>query len=940
MRNIKKLLALMLVMVMALGMVPMVATASDNGFTDADDIEFVEAADILEELEIIRGYTDGSFQPKQTVTRAEAMAFIVRSLLTPAVANRLPSGTSSFTDVLSNPSAAWASGVIEYAVSQGIALGRGEGIFDPQAPVTGIEMAAFWLRALGIGAYNDPATWAISAVADGTKLDILTIGDDVDLSAPATREQVALYTFNSLFAGTKEVEVTPARYMIVTTNDELDLHNVDILDGVVFDTYAAAISAALSVTGSVYNPELDTKGQFMVRTVAKVTRTEGGLADDMFNLQKRDADDVFYRPVVEYLRNNRVMYTAAVPVLERYTSRVSEATLYNALGLTGSGFLAADERVTLARNGDGLEPQPLRRGESTAFIGSERTIGNGVITEVYAIGENYRIVQINVYVGEVSDVLAATATLGRRIQVTAHTGEATGDFETANFAKDDIFLYTFADEEIQDIWPAAFVSGVTVTSTSGAVALTAHDSNNNGSFVAGGTTYRFNRFSKSNADLVTHPDRAHDLWLDDNDYVVLARVSQAATPNYLFTLDGGPFGMMHQALVVFADGTIETITVSHVGGVAGESTTDESIYTYTMTNNVYKLTLATNQNTASGGTLTLTAGEPSLAGATAAHFANDRTTFVIGNHDGTRFTPYTGYRDVQGIDEAESWAYVRAGGGNAITIAFMFNGTLTAAAGRSVVIVKDGVGTGTDSFGPFREYRAIIDGEITTVKYDVENTGGELFSDGVIYKAGSVNLDDGGRVIRQVEGFAEVRSKPNNVYQVVTTHSDGVIRLDNGTDGVLPFNLDANDITVFRMRKHPDSIIEGTLANVREGDLVMIDQVSGNNPRITTIYVFAQDRFTVTASPTSITYNGATYSVTLSHTAAAAGIEVTATIAITSGTVTANTSLTLSTGDGVVWVGGSPADFVDGNTSAAPAKTIKFTVDRNATVTLVASNTL
>ena len=441
MRNIKKLLALMLVMVMALGMIPMVASA-DNGFTDADDIEYFEAAGLLKELGVIVGYTDGSYQPKQTVTRAEAMAYIVRMLLTPAVANRLPGGSSSFTDVLSNPSAAWASGIIEYAVSQGIALGRGDGIFDPQGAVTGIEMAAFLLRALKIGAYNDPATWAIHAVADGTRLGILTIGDDVDLSASAIRDQVGLYTFNALFAGSETVDLG-TEYELVANIDNNTAHNIKGLHGSRFSTRSELVTIATAAGGEyitgAFNLTEDPEKEYAI-VEHKLTETKGGLAEDVFKMTSRSASDPFRRPVTEHLIDHRVVYTATDTPLEVYTAAVTENTLYNLLGLTPT----SDISISAFRDGTAVAGQMIRRGE-TSNVGIS---GNGVLTEVYRNGRTITIVQINTYLAQVVAVHAATATRDRRVDFiiwmggSVLEGEDTSidSYETDEFAVDDYLL--------------------------------------------------------------------------------------------------------------------------------------------------------------------------------------------------------------------------------------------------------------------------------------------------------------------------------------------------------------------------------------------------------------------------------------------------------------------------------------------------------------------
>ena len=69
MRNLKKILALVLALVMSLSLVT-IANAAD--FTDNDDISYEEAADVMNAIGIIEGFEDGSFDPDGTLTREQA----------------------------------------------------------------------------------------------------------------------------------------------------------------------------------------------------------------------------------------------------------------------------------------------------------------------------------------------------------------------------------------------------------------------------------------------------------------------------------------------------------------------------------------------------------------------------------------------------------------------------------------------------------------------------------------------------------------------------------------------------------------------------------------------------------------------------------------------------------------------------------------------------
>ena len=75
MRNLKKILALVLALVMSFSLM-----ATANAFTDSDKINdtYEEAVEVLSALKVFQGYDNGSFVPQGSITRAEVAAIIYR----------------------------------------------------------------------------------------------------------------------------------------------------------------------------------------------------------------------------------------------------------------------------------------------------------------------------------------------------------------------------------------------------------------------------------------------------------------------------------------------------------------------------------------------------------------------------------------------------------------------------------------------------------------------------------------------------------------------------------------------------------------------------------------------------------------------------------------------------------------------------------------------
>ena len=145
MRNLKRALSLALASVMLLGM--MVVGSSAKGiddFTDKAEIVNQDAVAVTSAIGLFDGYEDGSFGPKNVVTRAE-MAVIISTMLYGAGVNvNQFAETNVFTDV-----PAWAQGYVNLCSSLGIVAGVGDGKFDPNATVTTAQAVLMLCRALG-----------------------------------------------------------------------------------------------------------------------------------------------------------------------------------------------------------------------------------------------------------------------------------------------------------------------------------------------------------------------------------------------------------------------------------------------------------------------------------------------------------------------------------------------------------------------------------------------------------------------------------------------------------------------------------------------------------------------------------------------------------------------------------------------------------------------
>ncbi|MDR1299548.1 MAG: S-layer homology domain-containing protein, partial [Oscillospiraceae bacterium] len=197
MKNLRKALSLALVVALSLSLAVAAGAKNVGDYPDKESVtpDYLEAVDVLTALGVFEGNDDGSLDPQGTFTRAQAAKILTYISIGTTAANRLSHRASSFTDVATDH---WANPFIEYAVEKGIINGTGNNQFAPDSPVTGAQAAKMLLVALGYGVkgeYVGPS-WELKAIVDGQARGILTV--DADLSAPAKREEVAQYTFNTI----------------------------------------------------------------------------------------------------------------------------------------------------------------------------------------------------------------------------------------------------------------------------------------------------------------------------------------------------------------------------------------------------------------------------------------------------------------------------------------------------------------------------------------------------------------------------------------------------------------------------------------------------------------------------------------------------------------------------------------------------------------------
>lgn len=164
------------------------------------------ALDDLSARGLLRGLPEGTFEPERPMTRAELAAQVAKLFNLPA---RLPA--SSFSDVSPDN---WAAEPIRRSVQMGFLKGLPESSFEPDKPVTRVEVVVAIANGLSLSSTAPAATvlqrysdrselpgWAVAPLVAATEAGLVVNSPDparLEPNRPATRAEVAVMMHRAL----------------------------------------------------------------------------------------------------------------------------------------------------------------------------------------------------------------------------------------------------------------------------------------------------------------------------------------------------------------------------------------------------------------------------------------------------------------------------------------------------------------------------------------------------------------------------------------------------------------------------------------------------------------------------------------------------------------------------------------------------------------------
>ena len=398
----KKLLAMVLALVMTMSLaVSASAVKADEKINE----DYAEAVAVLNGMGVFKGYEDGSFKPENKITRAEVATIIYR-IYTKDVAKNDKSGLyasyNKFTDMAG---AGWAAGYIGYCANAELVKGYPDGTFKPSGNVTGYEVLAMILRAVGYDKNGEftGADWALNVAKYAEQLKILeNVAKTTDLSAPATRELVSEILFRAI--------------------------NVPMV------TYTAAFGYQnVGLNGDNDN---------------KLFKNNVTLGEKNFDLKKDvKTADKFGRPTITWTYNTGDEKTViAVKPLATFTEPAKNCEVYDESGL------AKDTKLDVYTNSKDKDGTYVIADNKETCAETQQ----GRLTEIY----KDRVVNVDTFLAEVEKAVAEKTDAKGHVtkayvlvdDIYGFEGKFDDKFVTSDeFKADDMVLVTVADGKIQSM---------------------------------------------------------------------------------------------------------------------------------------------------------------------------------------------------------------------------------------------------------------------------------------------------------------------------------------------------------------------------------------------------------------------------------------------------------------------------------------------------------
>ena len=766
MRNLKKVLSLVLCVAMMLSVMVVGAGAA---FSDQSKIKNTEAVDACTALNIIGGYPDGSFKPEGNITRAEVTKMICVALNGGKEPNLATNATPTFSDVRTNANSAWAEKYIESCASQGIVSGVGAGKFAPAGNVTGTQLAKMLLVSLGYKSENEGFTgnaWATNVNTVASAKGLYAGLEKLDVSAALTRDSAAQMIWNALNAYEVEYKTN-----LVADKDGKLSTQITVQDKVGIDNKTKITLLndkydAIAITGTLTRVKQD-KGKSTYSITVTDPKQDGKNYNDStdpvsYTEVTKDYSDLLYQNVRVLVKPDNNGKDAVVYGVYATNKNTTQTGILKNLKMDGDKAKldgtkydlasAADQTVYL--NGKDVSASYQTKNQQNSAItkgaiqGFIEQYGDGSTTkyetaaymqptEVSLLATdgttNYSILKVKTIA-----VAKVTAVGSDYVNVTFKKGDSSIITKT-KLENDDWNWYSGIKKDDYVIVTAAGNYGTNkglvekATVVSGKVTGT---KSTDGVYVSGSW---YTMAGKGSAFVKRPNTGANVEMVIVNGYVYYTDTTAGSIDDVALLVEAaakGGTGSKWEARMIFADGSDKTVDIEknwedkdnsgHAIGKMVEGTNDPVLVTYSVSNGVYTLTKIGTAHTYDGDTDFETAGYDAYAAVTTT--ASSKTdgsikdvTVNVTNYDKTTATATKLYYESTGVvfvkykvktDGSADYKVVSG------KTASGYNKALTAA---SAVVNKSGnsyyaqaayINLGTGSTGGGADNYAVVTGDV------------------------------------------------------------------------------------------------------------------------------------------------------------------------------------------------------------------------------------
>lgn len=755
MKNLKKVLSLVLALAMALSLMTVAFAKDASDYADYDKVTYNEAVDVMTAIGVFDGMDGTNFDPAGTLTREQAAKIITYMLMGKENADKLTTTIAPYSDVSASR---WSAGAIAYCTNAGILSGVGHGKFNPTDKLTGLQFSKMLLVALGYSADQENLTgesWGINAATLGIAAGLTDGMTGVALNGYLTREQAAQMAFNA----EKAVMVEYATKTEVTTG----AGTVTISGG--------RRDVEWSIGGAANDGNIDHDGYVQF---AEKYCTDLVAAPD---------SDAFYNPATTWNFKGTDVGTYVDKAGLTYTSTVNYKALKKAL----PSAVVSNIHGTVNYYVDGA---PATFRDANLIAGNDvdlATTGKGVLTQIYYT--------YNTATKDYTVTITSTNTYATKVTSSEKNDDGKYDIDTtsvykfeseASFAEDTIVLYTWSAKEngVQTMKAAQSITGDTT--------LVKTDTTNQAvSFTMNGTTYEysmmFDKNDKGDQGKLTQNAKNVVAYVDDYGYVI--RIDKAdVADNYAVILaynQAWTAGKTTEVQLLLSDGTVKKVEANTSKSFGGSWNTNlnNDLVTYTVdSDGIYTLKNAGADDAAANGYAYVTKGTSGMKinvaqnAPTVNEYANNKTIFFL--YDGDSYKAYVGINNVPSLSGAiTNYAIAKDATTGIVKAVYLVSSSNieTGTAGETAAYLMKHAAFDryyiTSDNVTYYTINAVVDGKATTLDVDettYKTTMGSTDETGTLVK--SLSVDSNNRVTSYVTVDTD-----NQKTGAVTAAKDGVI---------------------------------------------------------------------------------------------------------------------------------------------------------------------